>query len=327
VSRRLKMLILKVVVSMALIFYLFGIQRIDIAQVGRTLEKADILWMAAALLTLLLGRVITALRWQVLLTAQDIRVSMKTLLFSLFVANFFNLFLPSTIGGDAIRVWDIGKESRRPGTSILIIVIERALGAFALLVIAMLSLGSIYFFAPRFRELYPTARLAWPVIGLFLIMGFGYGVASSRGAWKRLLSILTRLHLNQVSEKSERTGEIWFLLKSKTASFRWSIGLSFFLQINVILYHYFIGRSLNLSIPFLYFCLVVPLVYLVLLFPFSINGIGVRESAFLFFFQGLAASPEAIAFSWLQFFMTLVLGAFGGLIYVVRKGPISAESG
>ncbi|MBW1778393.1 MAG: flippase-like domain-containing protein, partial [Deltaproteobacteria bacterium] len=85
-SRRLKMLILKVVVSMALIFYLFGIQRIDIAQVGRTLEKADILWMAAALLTLLLGRVITALRWQVLLTAQDIRVSMKTLLFSLFVA-------------------------------------------------------------------------------------------------------------------------------------------------------------------------------------------------------------------------------------------------
>jgi len=327
VSRRFKIALLKVVVSAALIFYLFGIQKIDIAQVGRTLQKADIFWMTAAFLALLFGRVITALRWQFLLAAQDIHISMKTLLVSLFVANFFNLFLPSTIGGDAIRVFDIGRESRRPGTSVLIIVIERALGAFVLLAIAMLSLGFIYFLAPRFREIYPVERLAWPVMGLSLVMGFGYGVASSREAWKRLRSILIRLGLPRGAEKAERTGEIWFLLKSKTAHFRWSIGLSFFLQINVILYHYFIGRALDLPIPFFYFCLVVPLVYLVLLFPFSINGIGVRESAFLFFLRGLAASPEAIAFSWLQFFTTLVLGAFGGLVYVVRNGPVSAKSG
>lgn len=326
-TRRTRIVVLKVVVSTALLFYLFGIRKIEVARVAENLEQTDFLWMGGAILTLLLGRVITAWRWQVLLEAQEIRSSFKTLIASLFVANFFNLFLPSTIGGDAVRAYDVGRESRRPGASILTLIIERLIGGFALLVIAMLSLGIVFFLGNAFQQRYPVADLVLPVVFLFILMGFGYGMASSRCAWSGAIALLTRMNLGRISENIRKAGDIWFALKSRSGSFRLSIGLSFALQINVVLYHYVIGRALNLPIPFLYFCLVVPLVFLVLLFPFSINGIGVRESTFLFFFQGVVSPPEAIAFSWLQFFTTLVLGGIGGLVYVVRKGPVSEKSG
>ena len=325
-SRPTKIVLTKIIISVALIFYLFFIRRIDIRQVLQSLKHADVFWTIAAVTSLLLGRIITAYRWQFLLSAQKIYSSIKTLLTSLFVANFFNLFLPSTIGGDAIRAYDISRESRRPGTSVMTIVIERMMGGFALLVIALVSLVFIYFVQRSFWEKYNISDWVWPVIGLFGCMLIGYFIVSSNRLWNGLVKMLEHIKLTRLAEKVKKTGDILIALESKPKNFHISILLSFALQINVILYHYIMALALHLPIPFIYFCLIVPLIFLVLLFPFSINGIGIRESAFLFFFHNFVSSPQAIAFSWLQFFTTLFLGAVGGLVYVARKGPVSEKS-
>jgi len=145
-------LLSKILISAVLIVYLFFIRKVDISGVVSSLKGVNFLWLMAGLALLGLGRLITARRWQVILSSQRINVPLGTLLKSLFTANFFNLFLPSTIGGDAMRIYDISRYSRRPGTSVATILIERIMGIFALAIIALSSLLFARFFGIGFWQ-------------------------------------------------------------------------------------------------------------------------------------------------------------------------------
>ena len=72
--------------------------------------------------------------------------------------------------------------------------------------------------------------------------------------------------------------------------------------------------------PFLYFFLIVPVVTVILMMPIFINGIGGRETAYIFLLgQFGVSSAQAIAFSWIGFGMLLIQGVAGGIIYALRK--------
>jgi acetyltransferase-like isoleucine patch superfamily enzyme len=92
------------------------------------------------------------------------------------------------------------------------------------------------------------------------------------------------------------------------------------LQIAVILHYYLISEALGLQIPFIKFWVIIPIALFVQLIPVSINGIGIRENLFVFFLGLFGASAaSAIAFSWIAYGMVLILGLFGGILYVLRK--------
>ena len=317
----------KILISTLLIIYLFVIRKIDVSQVFLFLKGVSFFWLIIGFILLGLGRLITAARWQILLSAQKIHVPLKLLITSLFVANFFNLFLPSTIGGDAMRAYDISRYSKRPGTTIMMIIIERIMGIFALVVIAVFSLFFTYFLKKDFWYEYQISNLVLPVIALFAITLIGMFSISHPLFVKGSSYLLSKVGLEKLQEKIKKAGEIFCLLKQN----RWCLGmgflLSFVLQVNVIVYTYVIALSLNLGIPFIYFCIIVPLVFIILIIPVSINGIGIRENAYVFFLRGFILSAEAVALSWLLFFTTLVLGAIGGLVYVIRHEPVPKNYG
>ena len=314
--------LLKLFISSVLLFYLFYIRDIDLFGVGSSLQEANIFWLIIGLSLLGLGRIITACRWKILLSAQEIYVPLKSLLSSLFVANFFNLFLPSTIGGDTMRAYDISRNTARLGTSVMTIVIERVMGLFALIMIAVLSLVFAFFLGGNLWESYQISSLVWPVVGWFILTLIAMFTISYSHLAKALILVLNKAGLKKIEEMVQRGGEIIDALKLNRRYFGMSFLLSLALQINVIVYTYVIALSINLKVPFLYFCLIVPLIFIILLIPFSINGIGIRESAYLFFLGSFVLASETIALSWLLFFMTLVMGAIGGLVYVGRGEPI-----
>lgn len=312
----------KLFISTFLITYLFFIRKIDISQVGLSLKEANISWLLIGLALLGLGRLITAYRWKILLSAQGIYPPLKTLIVSLFVANYFNLFLPSNIGGDVMRAYDISRDSRRPGTSIMTIIIERIIGIFALVMIAILSLIFVYFMRRNIWVRYQISSLVWPVIGCFIVSLVGMFTVSYSHFAKAAAYLLRRIGFKKAEETVKRANEILCSLKSEWYYLVMGLLLSLLLQINVIVYTYVIALSINLKVPFIYFCLIVPLIFIILLIPLSINGIGIRENAYIYFLGGFVLAPKAIALSWLLFFMTLVLGAIGGLVYVGRGEPI-----
>ncbi len=95
---------LKLVVSVALLAFLFS--RIDTARLWDERERASLPWLATALAVYGVNVMASTWRWRLLLEAQNVHVPGRTLFGSFLVANFFNNFLPSNIGGDVIRIRD-----------------------------------------------------------------------------------------------------------------------------------------------------------------------------------------------------------------------------
>jgi hypothetical protein len=93
-----------------------------------------------------------------------------------------------------------------------------------------------------------------------------------------------------------------------------------------VLHYYLISLSLDLNISLVYFFIIIPIALVVLLFPFSINGIGLRENIYVILLSriGVQAS-DAVALSWLAFGMLILQGAVGGIVFGLRGISIKRQ--
>ena len=129
-------LILKCVVSFSLLgFILFF--KIPLKDIKNVIISADIGWILVSFSLHSLGLLISAVRWKILIKAQDDDASLVFLLKSYLVGSFFNNLLPTRIGGDAVRVWDGSRLSRSVLKSFAIVLVERLTGIAVLLFFAL----------------------------------------------------------------------------------------------------------------------------------------------------------------------------------------------
>ncbi len=98
-----------------------------------------------------------------------------------------------------------------------------------------------------------------------------------------------------------------------------ALGLSLLLQLNVVLLHYLLSRAIGIELGFIDYFYVVPVALFVMLIPISINGIGVRESMFVFLLGSMGvAKSDALVLSLLAFSIFLAHGLMGGLVLASR---------
>lgn len=306
-------LFFRVAVSGVLIVYL--LYRVDIRSILSSLNSAHLFWLGGAFSLLFVGRIISGYRWKLLLAAQGIDVPLKTLISSLLVGQFFNNFFPTTIGGDVVRAYDISKYSKNTAVSMTAILIERLTGFLALLLIAAFALVF------GFHTIGDTFLL-WVLIGFFsliLLLFLGLFNPTLSGQIRRIFDFRG---LSRIKGKIDKIYQALDLYKSRRKDLLITFLLGFLLQINVVAHYYFIGLALGLNVSLLYFFIIIPLILMILLLPVSINGIGVRENAYVLFFGKVGVEGSmSIAFSWLAFGMALVIGIVGGIIYALRKWP------
>jgi len=136
-----------------------------------------------------------------------------------------------------------------------------------------------------------------------------------------LPSILNKLPMpGKMREKLQAILRAFLAFQGKTGVLIRALMWSVLLQANVVLHYYLISEALGLGIPPISFFLIVPLATFVMMLPISINGIGVRESTFVFFFGAFAvSSAAAIAFSWIVYGMVVIQGLLGGIVYTLRR--------
>lgn len=302
-------LAIKFIMSLLLIAYLF--RQTDIAAIWFSIKSAKIPMLTLAFSLIALGYLIGALRWQVLLKAQNITISLWKLIKYYLVATFFNNFLPTTIGGDIVRIYDVSRTSGSMTQSFAIIMVERLTGVFALITCAFL--GSLLGYS-RLGSL-PVVWLAWGV--LVLSIALLLTVVKLHGGKER------RYEGSEIFSKIyDRINRIFYTLhlyKDKKEALLKALFLAFLIQFNVIIFFYIISYSIDLSPPFFYFLIIIPLIQVILMFPVSINGIGVRENAFILFLSKVSISAAAsVAIAWLAFAMVLIYAIIGGIIYAFR---------
>lgn len=294
-----------------------------LAEIG----DASPLWLGAAFSLHLVGLWISALRWGWLLRSQGAAVRTRDLALSYLVAYFFNTFLPSGFGGDAVRAWDTRNATEGGERSAAVVVLDRASGILALFFLG----AAVYLFGGWMPVLH------WSV-GLLLVGGFLGGT----GALAMAILLGERLASGVGSEGADGPLSPGAKLLGRLARFTDGIrafrdhprvmaevfGLGLALQLNVVLHHAFLGLALGIDIPFGFYFLMVPIVVAVMALPISINAIGPRDKVVILLF-GLVGVPseKALALSLLALAMTLVFSAVGGLVFLGRgRGQSSASS-
>ena len=141
-ARRRLMLLLRVAVSLALLAYLVlvTVPPADRAKIVAIYARCDLLYLLAAICLTFLDRLLSGWKWLMLLRARQPGMEAGPVMQVFFVSTFLGYFLPSSIGGDAIRIFSLSRLNRDLAGSTSSVVLDRAFGTLGLLGIAAVAL-------------------------------------------------------------------------------------------------------------------------------------------------------------------------------------------
>jgi uncharacterized protein (TIRG00374 family) len=310
-ARSLAVAAIKATVSIGLLWVLFS--RVDMSRLWALARQASPAWLAAALLLYLAMVLSSAVRWGVLLRAQNVRLPFSFLTQSFLVATFFNNFLPSNIGGDVVRISDTAPAAGSKTLATTIILIDRGIGLLGLALMA--ATGATL-----------MQRMAGPVGPAVLWAGFGLGALIAAPALlmpetvTKLLQPLRVFHQDWVDARIEKlTYALTRFKETPTA-----LAICFFgavaVQAILVLFYLAIARSMNIPIGFAELAVIVPVSFIVQMVPLSMNGFGVREATFGFYFTSLGLPLEsALLVSFVGAALIMVFSLSGGVAYLRRS--------
>jgi glycosyltransferase 2 family protein len=310
-SRRIRVVLTLLVTALCAAYVLWKID------VGRTLEllvDVNLGYLAAAVAVMVVTTWPMAMRWQWLLDAKGIHDRLNWLTRAYFVSYAFSQVLPTGIGGDASRIYETAR--RHPGNTGTIagsVVIERALGGAATLVLAafglLLAIGE-----------YDIGVYLWIEIAAVVALLVGAVAAFSRTvqrwfAW--LGPPLARVRLERplralyqgVHGFRDHAGALF-------AVFALSLGI----QIARIGAIWMTGEAVGVDLSLRPYFVLGPLLFLVMLVPFTVNGIGVREAFFVSFLGRIGVDADAAFAVGFLFFLLTVAIALPGLAVILWEG-------
>ncbi len=305
--------IAKVAFSTALIGWI--LQKADLTTIWQSITAANFTLVVVAFVLFYVGYLIVAMRQRTLLAAQNIQVGIPFLLQSFAIGMFFTNLLPSTIGGDASRMYDVWRVAGSKSKAVSVILIDRFLGMFALVVFGLTAA----LVSHQMRSAIPGIALYMGLI--FLAMATVLWLVFGSGS--RLIHWFLELNLGPLGVVQRVAGKIikgFELYQGRGDVLIKAIGWSFLLQLNSIFHFIILTWALNIQVPALDMFVIIPVATILMLAPVSINGIGVRDAIFVFMFGIYGVATESsVAFAWISLAMILVQGVVGGIVFLLRR--------
>jgi uncharacterized membrane protein YbhN (UPF0104 family) len=310
------LLCLKATISITLLWLL--VSRVDFARLWSVARTASLAWLGLALAIYAGMVLLSTWRWGLLLTAQGISLRFRTLASSFLVATFFNNFLPSNIGGDVVRVADTAPYAGSKTVATTVVLLDRVLGLIALLAVAAgASALAMAAGIPLTGVGYIWIALTGLLAGLLFVLVYPdlfarmmHGIAGGRGE-----GIQTRL-LNLLGTVSRFAGQPG------------PLGTAFLgaLAVQLLLVGFYMcaARSLSVPLPLMAAAVVVPVSLAIQMVPVSINGLGVREAVFAFFFKSLGLNVgSALTLSLGSAALIMLFSLSGGAVFLMRGGRLT----
>jgi uncharacterized protein (TIRG00374 family) len=299
---------LKICLSVGLLWYLFTL--IDLDRLLDQLREVVPGYLLVALLLLLAQIGISSLKWQLILRSDGVLMPLPFLIKTYMIGNFLSLFLPTSFGGDIYRVLAVRGINRDLAKSTSSVLFDRLSGVGALLSICMIAYLAL-----------PDQPYEPVVLTLYVLGVAAFLLASSETA----IGIINASKVSLV----RKIGKVLVSFRNyrrEPRKLTLIILLSFVFQLNIVLINKVYTLSLGMEISFAVLMVIIPLIYLTEVLPISINGLGVRESAFGFFFVLIGHTIEdGLAVSLLVIGMRYLLGLLGGTLLLLTL--ITARAG
>jgi len=302
--QRMLFFVLKATISIALLYFAFRL--VNFGTLQERLTQLDFKWMAAALITLAIQIVLASLRWQQIADACGSKLKRTRALHYTLIGSFFNQVLPSTVGGDAARMWLMARGTRNWKSAIYSVLIDRVAG---LIWLALLVLVCLPWSLALIQN--PIGRTALILIGVGSVAGplALFALTHAGRTWFD--------HWRFTRHLAEVAAIVWKVIL--TVRVGGTIGvISITIHLMNIVVAWFCAKAIGSPLNLLHALLLIPPVILIAAIPVSIAGWGVREGAMVaaFTFAGLPDS-DALVISVLFGAGTFVIGALGGLAWIL----------
>lgn len=333
----------RLAVSAGLIW--FVLRRIDLADFPDFYPGAGYRWLLGAFFLLLVLQTVGSWRWGILLAAQGIRLTAVSVFMYYIIGFFFNNLLPTTVGGDVVKVIYLKRNIGRGAAALVSVVLDRVMGIAGLVVVAAVSLALGW---GRLTANPDTGRFALPLLlmtsGLVAGIALFFSLGFSRAPAEFLFRLIRWPGLRSRAENVYRT---FSLLREKPTVLLKTFAISVGIWLLIVIVTWMVYRGFHDSsaprriafIPFEYFFLFIPAIGVFSSLPITFAGWGTREASFDFLFSSLPAveSTEAV-FMALNFYLVfLATAALGGIVYVFKdqlgfhreesgRGPSAAGS-
>ena len=302
--------------SAALLY--FVLRSIDLPAFWERVKGMSPGWIVLALVAYAATQSIAVWRWHRLLRAQHIEVEPRRLTESIWVSMFFNNFLPSNIGGDVVRIADTAPAAGSKTLATTVILMDRVLGLTALVIIA----GSGALIASLLGVHVPGARWLWlvaavVVLAAIFVMAMPQLVGSAVSHALRPLRALNRPWL---TERAQRLEDAVVRFRDAPAAVVGAFAGAIVVQITIVAFYLLTAEGLSVPLPILLGAVLIPVSLVVQMAPVSINGFGVREAVFAFFFRRFGLPTDAaVALSLVSTGMVMALSLVGGLLFLRRR--------
>jgi hypothetical protein len=307
-------LLLKIAVSAALLVFLLGkISLADLAGLFRNLHAG---YLTATVVVFLASNVIGGYQWHALLRSSGVRLPFHRTIRFYFVGLFFNNFLPASIGGDAIKVYDVSRIGSSVYQVVAVTVLDRIIGIFSLCLLAT-AVAAGLMSEPAAGALWPYvlvfAACMTPVIGLYFFKPLSKVVrwvvrALLPPSWGRGGSAI----LDHLSEFRGKKPLILSLML-----------LSVVIQTMRVVTHILAARALGIAVDPVaagLFFVFVPLLSLAMIPPITINGLGIREGlGILLFARAGIGRTDAFAIEFLTYAVSVAVSLLGLVCFVGRR--------
>ena len=301
--RHALLLLAKAAISILLLY--LSLHWVDVGALGPRLSWFESGWVVLALFLLTVQVVLLAVRWHNIGAACGAKLPFISTLQISFIATFFNQVLPSTVGGDGMRIWLFARKGAGWASAIYSVLLDRIAGV---LVLALIVIACLPFTFSLFHD--SIARAVPLVIGVGVITG-------------TLVFVLIGRHFRQLFDR-------WRLTRHLAAASRISAALcsshrdaaivfacSVAIHLITAAAAWCCAKAIASPVSFAQILFLLPPVLLIATLPISVAGWGVRESSFMFAFAhaGLAQS-DGLAISILFGAASFIVGLVGGIIWI-----------
>jgi hypothetical protein len=292
----------------------YVVWKIDIGETLHLLANIDLAYFALACAITLLAIPPVAWRWQRLLAARGIHAPLGWLTRTYYVSYAVAQVLPTSLGGDAARIFSTRRKYEDSGSVAAgSVLLERALGGAATLLLAAIG------FALAIGR-YDVGPYLWVEAAFMVATILGAVVIFSKRFRSLLARLVPALRLVRLERPIRAAYEGLHGYRDHVGVVAGAFVLTLFVQIFRVLAIWLVGKACGVELSPRPYYVLGPMLFLVMLVPFTVNGIALREAFFVSFLGQLGVDPDAaFATGFLFFLLSVVTGVPGAIILAIES--------
>ena len=301
--RRILLSTTKILISGVLLY--FALRKVNLSELVSRINVGSLGWIGIAIAATFLQIFVGVLRWREISAECGAPLAINQAMRFNLIGTFFNQTLPSSIGGDAVRLWLVARGGAGWRAATYSIFVDRAIGLIALAIIIVASLPWSYRLITD-----PNGRSALLLVDFAALAGGVGFLALGRLPWPWLKRWWGTHHLHACSVIANR------VIFSRKRGPKIAV-LSLLVHVLAVVIAWCVVQSIAAPVVFSQIFQLVPPVMLITMLPISIAGWGVREATMglAFGYAGLMTN-EGINISLLFGAVSFMVGAFGGLVWI-----------